>query len=105
MNTAEIVEKTLNILNETLEAAGEEMDKLRAEKAKLREALESIDTWAKAYPLKVFPKPDLKKAARVLKVAGMTLDAISADAMRHVLDGVKNIVSEALKRNAADDGS
>ena len=47
MNTAEIVEKTLNILNETLEAAGEEMDKLRAENTKLREALESIDTIAR----------------------------------------------------------
>ena len=105
MNTAEIVEKTLNILNKTLEAAGEEMDKLRAKNAKLREALESIDTWAKAYPLNIFPKPDLKKAAQVLKDAGITLDAISADAMRNVLDGVKDIVSEALKRSDADDGT
>ena len=42
MDTAELVEKTLNILNETLEAAGEEMDKLRAKNTKLREALEEI---------------------------------------------------------------
>ena len=42
MNTAEIVEKTLNILNETLEAAGEEMDKLRAKNTKLRKALEDL---------------------------------------------------------------
>jgi len=32
-----------------------------------------------------------------LKASGMTLDAISADNMRHVLDGIKGIVSEALK--------
>jgi len=43
MDTAELVEKTLNILNETLEAAGEEMDKLRAKNTKLREALKKIE--------------------------------------------------------------
>lgn len=65
--------------------------------AELEAALQRIDTWAKAYPLDAFPKPDLKRAAEVLKAAGMTLDSISADNMRHVLDSVKKIVSEALK--------
>ena len=37
-----------------------------------------------------------KKARKILKVAGMTLDAISADAMRHVLSGIKDIVEQAL---------
>jgi signal transduction histidine kinase len=64
---------------------------------RLTEALERIERWANAYPLQVFLKPDLKKARVVLKDAGMTLDAISADAMRHVLDGVKDIVEQALK--------
>jgi len=70
---------------------------LKAENTKLKKALNRIDTWAKAYPIESFSKPDLKKAAKVLKDSGMTLDAISADAMRHVLDGIKDIVSEALK--------
>lgn len=69
----------------------------REENAKLREALERIQTWSEAYPLKSFPKPDLKKAHEVLKAADMTLGAISADTMRHVLNGVKDIVTEALK--------
>lgn len=69
---------------------------------KLETALERIDTWAKAYPLEVFPKPDLKKAAEVLKASGMTLDAISADAMRHVLDGIKEIVIEAMEGKPQD---
>jgi len=64
---------------------------------KLEAALVRIDNWAKAYPLIAFPKPDLKEAAKVLKAAGMTLDAISADNMRHVLNGVKDIVEQALK--------
>lgn len=63
----------------------------------LEAALQRIDNWAKAYPLDVFLKPNLKKAAKVLNAAGMTLDAITGDAMRHVLDGVKDIVEKALK--------
>ena len=70
---------------------------LEREKAEQAEALERIQTWAQAYPLAAFPKPDLKKAHKVLKAAGMTLDAISADAMRHALSGVKDIVDQALK--------
>lgn len=64
---------------------------------RMEEALERIQTWSKAYPLKAFPKPDLKKAHEALKAVGMTLDVISADAMRHVLDGVKDIAKQALK--------
>lgn len=74
-----------------------ELRAVREENKRLREALERIQTWAKAYLLKAFPKPDLKKAHEILKAAGMTLDAISADNMRHVLDGVKDIVEQALK--------
>ena len=73
------------------------LERCRAENAKLTKALMRIDTWSKAYPLDIFPTPDLKAAAKVLKAAGMTLDAITADNMRHVLDGIKDIVSEALK--------
>ena len=74
-----------------------ECKELQAENTKLQEALERIKTWSEAYPLKAFPKPDLKKAREVLEAAGMTLDSISADAMRHVINGVKNIVEQALK--------
>lgn len=75
----------------------ERIKKLEAENDKFKDALVRIGNWAKAYPLDVFLKPDLTQAAKVLKAAGMTLDAISADAMRHVIDGVKNIVGLALK--------
>lgn len=69
-----------------------QIKKLQAENERLKEALERIQNWARAYPLNIFPKPDLKKAHKILKAAGMTLDAISADNMRHILDGIKNIV-------------
>lgn len=71
---------------------------LQTEKTRYREALERIDTWAKAYPLKVFPEPDFKKVAEVLKAAGLSLDTVSASNMRHVINGVKDIAEQALKQ-------
>lgn len=63
----------------------------------LESALERIKSWSMAYPLKVFPEPDFKKVARVLKDAGLSLDAVSASNMRHVIEGVKDITEQALK--------
>ncbi len=54
--------------------------------------LDKINSWINAYPLEVFPEPDFKKAAKVLKDNGMTLDAISASNMRHVLNGISEII-------------
>lgn len=88
---------TYNEYVEEYEKLKEQIKELEAENDKFKDALVRIDNWAKAYPFDVFPKPDLKRAAKVLKVAGMTLDAISADAMRHVIEGVKDITEEALK--------
>lgn len=64
---------------------------------RLTEALHRIAQWAEAYPLEVFPKPDLVKARVVLEAAGLTLDAISAHAMRHVITQVKEICRAALE--------
>jgi len=63
---------------------------------RLEEALRRIQQWADAYPLKIFPEPNLKKAHRALLEHGMTLDAVSASAARHVLDGIRDIIKEAL---------
>lgn len=65
----------------------------------LTSALQQIVQWSEAYPVKVFPEPTPEqwaKAAELLKSAGMTLDAISASNMRHVVDGVGKIAREAL---------
>ena len=58
----------------------------------LQDKLQKIINWVDAYPLDIFPEPDFKKAARVLKQNGMTLDSISASNMRHVLKGIKDII-------------
>jgi hypothetical protein len=60
------------------------------------EALHRIVSWSEAYPLEVFPEPDLIKARALLEAHGMTLDAISAHAMRHAVTSVGKIAREAL---------
>ena len=63
-------------------------------------ALRRIIEWADAYPLEVFPAVDKeysKRAHEVLTANGMTLDRLSADAMRHCLKGVRGIASAALE--------
>lgn len=60
----------------------------------LEDKLDKIKAWCKAYPVTMFPEPDLKKAAKVLKDNGMRLDDISASNMRHVLKGIQNIIEE-----------
>ena len=60
------------------------------------EALEKIRNWINAYPLEVFPEPDMKLAHETLKAAGISLDAISASNMRYILNGIKKIVDEAI---------
>lgn len=71
-------------------------DALHAENERLRAALTKIIDWAHAYPVAIFPVPDIAKAHAILKEHDMTVDAISAHAMRHVLDGVSGIALAAL---------
>jgi hypothetical protein len=63
----------------------------------LADALQRIVQWSEACPLNVFPEPDLKKARELLWAGGITLDAVSAHCMRHVIDGVGKIAREALR--------
>jgi len=70
---------------------------------RMGKSLRDIEAWARAYPLTQFPKPDLKRAAEVLSMNGLTLDAISADAMRHVLDGIISIARDGLTDSTAAD--
>ena len=67
----------------------------------LEAALTRIIEWADAYPVQVFPEVDKeysKRAHEVLVAHGMTLDRLSADAMRHCLKGVRRIASAALTK-------
>src|SRR5580765_812863 len=56
--------------SDTLQA---DIQELSAENERLRAALQEIEVWSRAYPRAVFPEPDFKRAAKVLKDSGMTL--------------------------------
>lgn len=70
---------------------------LMLEVERLRGALEKLQAWADAYPLTAFPEPNFARAHELLQAGGMTLDAISASNMRHVIGGVRKLVDEGLK--------
>ena len=79
-------------MNDLLERFRTENARLESENEAKDDVLRKIKDWCRAYPLEVFPEPDLKKAAEVLREAGMTLDSISASSMRHVLKGIQKII-------------
>jgi len=56
------------------------------------EKLQQIKNWCEAYPLDVFPEPDFKKVHKILRENGLSLDAVSASNMRHVLRGIQKII-------------
>jgi hypothetical protein len=108
------VEKSADIWRSKLKDAYRERDRyqkgwqeerkkteaLQSENEKLKKGYERLENWRKAYPLAVFPKINKMEwqiIADVLKRHNINLDRISADNMRHVLDGIKDIVAEALK--------
>lgn len=64
------------------------------------DALEKLEQWARAYPLKVFPEPlreEWQRAAALLSEKGLSLDRMSASNMRHVINGVRETVAAGLK--------
>ena len=91
----ELMEITAS-LNEAVLTLAEKNTALEQRVEGLEDAHQKIVDWATAYPLSVFPEPDFARAAQVLKDAGMTLDAISASNMRHVVEGVGKLAKEAL---------
>ena len=62
-----------------------------------------IKDWCEAYPISVFPEPDFKKAHEVLKANGMTLDAISASNMKHVITQVQKMIDSAIRARGQND--
>lgn len=61
-------------------------------KEKLENTLQKIKERCKAYPVEVFPEPDFPKVVKVLEQNGMTLDAIAASIIRHVLKDILKII-------------
>lgn len=73
-----------------------ELEEIEKRAEKMEAALEAISAWGDAYPLNVFPEPDFKRVRDLLEAGGISLDAVSASNMRHVVEGVAKIASEGL---------
>lgn len=84
-------------LRAALKAANDQAARFEREWYLRGDVLERLHSWANAYPVRVFPEPDFGRAQELLQAGGMSLDAISASNMRHVLDGVRELVAEGLK--------
>jgi hypothetical protein len=54
--------------------------------------LQLIRDWCDAYPLEVFPEPDMADVRR--KLGDSDLSRLSAHNFRHVLNGIKRIIDE-----------
>lgn len=85
-------EMTANIA--LIAAARNALPELLADNTELKAKLEAMENglldiarWSDAYPLDVFPEPDFVRARKLLEAGGMTIDAISASNMRHVVEG------------------
>ena len=60
----------------------------------LEQKLEKIENWCKAYPLDMFPEPNMKYVREILQTySTVTIDEISASNMRHVLEGIQKIIN------------
>jgi hypothetical protein len=71
----------------------DEVQQLRTQLSECQSKLHKINQWCKAYPLDVFPEPDLAVADIILKAHGMGVSSIGASAMRHVLNGLQDIIN------------
>lgn len=57
-----------------------------------QELIHRLHSWSQAYPLDLFPEPDLKAAHEVLSAHGMGIGGISASMGRHVLRRVAEML-------------
>lgn len=76
------------------------LEALNAEYNRLRnitmENMDRLHSWCHAYPDDIFievREPDWEKANEVLAAAGISMTAMNASNMRHVISGVKEIIN------------
>lgn len=86
----------MSSMDAKLEAAADAASEAAEYIDDMENALRQIVQWSEAYPLDIFPEPDLKKARELLAAGGITLDAVSAHCMRHVIQRVAEIAKEVL---------
>lgn len=67
---------------------------------RLRDVLLRLQQWADAYPVEQFPEPlrqDWQRANALLAERGISMSAMTASNMRHVLNGARQMLAEGLR--------
>jgi hypothetical protein len=82
-------------LAQRLEEARAQIAAKDDELADMHETLQQIVQWCDAYPLDIFPEPDLKAARKLLQAGGIAMGAVAASNIRHVLNGVRALAAPA----------
>jgi hypothetical protein len=85
---------------QSLRNIGNEAERAADEIERLRDALVRLQQWADAYPLDQFQevlRQDWQRANALLAQNGISMSAMSASNMRHVLKGVRHLLTEALE--------
>lgn len=79
--------------------AADDLEALEAKLAKARETIEGFAQWADAYPLEVFPGPDLKEVGSILRACGREnqMDRMHAAWARDILKEAGKDAREALE--------
>jgi hypothetical protein len=80
-------------------AARRELAALRQKRDEAVDLAEELIQWSEAYPIDIFPEPDLRRVHELLQSCGMTLDAVSASAMRHVTREVAKMARAFLAKH------
>jgi predicted P-loop ATPase/GTPase len=83
-------------LHELIVSQSMTIDRLLGEVERLKDCIGLLRNWAKAYPLDMFPEPDLKLARKLLEDGGVNYSTLNVYSMRHVINGVGKIIDEAL---------
>jgi predicted nuclease with TOPRIM domain len=62
------------------------------------DAMQQIKQWCEAYPVDIFQEPDWSEVGS--KLGSTMLSRVSASNMRHVVEGIKRIITECEKSNS-----
>lgn len=67
-----------------------------AAETRAQDISQEILRWCDAYPLEVFPEPNLEQVRELLAAGGISLDSVSASNMRYLLEGVAKIAKRGV---------
>lgn len=70
------------------DSAVEALDKTRERLHDAEEVIAKVDNWARAYPLDVFPEPDIARCAELLNTGGQSIERLAAYARRGAIEWI-----------------